>query len=171
MPTLAKPIIYQGVMQTVWRSKAGWLFALLTSLIGNPLTSHQGENIPMTVKLTSQKNNAGIKWQRTYGFKKIKQCIVSSVKKEYHGKMVECVGAGFGMFLNVTAENGALHFRSSRYFCKIFGYCLPIPHLLSPGTTHVIHEDLGNSQFRFSITMKHSLLGKTFYQSGIFHDI
>jgi hypothetical protein len=157
-------------MQTVWRSKAGYLFAYFTALIGNPLTPHQGKNIPMTVTLTPHKNENGVNWCRSYYFKNRKPINISSVKKISNGKMMECVGAGFGMLLDVTAKNGELHFTSSRYFCKIFGCYVPLPHLLSPGQTHVVHEDLGNHKFRFTITMKHKLLGSTFYQTGIFND-
>ena len=36
-----QPILYEGVMETVHCSRAGWLFAQLTRLIGNPLTAHR----------------------------------------------------------------------------------------------------------------------------------
>lgn len=170
LPTIDKPITYYGTMQEVVCSKAGWLFALLTRIIGNPLAPYQGKNIPMVVKLSTQANDSGVFWQRTYQFKHHKPYTVVSVKKEGNGKMMECVGAGFGMFLYVSAEDEALHFKSTRYFCKLFGCYVPLPHWLCPGQTHVIHKDLGSGQFRFTISMDHSLLGRTFYQTGIFND-
>ncbi len=170
LPTVENPIIYQGVMDTVTCSRAGWLFAFLTKVIGNPLSPHQGKNIPMTVKLTTHKNKPGVYWQRTYFFPDKQPFCVTSVKKDDHGRMMEMVGGGFGMFLDVTAENGELHFRSSRYFWKFLGWYMPLPHWLSPGKTHVIHQDLGGGQFRFTITMDHKILKQTFYQTGVFHE-
>lgn len=170
LPTIENPIIYKGTMEKVRLSRAGWLFAFLTRIIGNPLTPYQGDNVPMVVKLTTKPKKRGVYWQRTYHFKNQKPYTVTSVKKDVKGKMMECVGAGFGMYLDVYAENGELHFKSTRYFWKILGFYLPFPHLLAPGETHVIHEDLGNNKFRFSITMKHPWLGTTFYQTGTFND-
>lgn len=45
---------------------------------------------------------------------------------------------------------------------------IPLPHWLSPGETHVSHTDLGGGFFRFTISMDHRQLGRTFYQTGIF---
>ncbi|TDR23867.1 DUF4166 domain-containing protein [Marinicella litoralis] len=170
LPTEQNPIIYQGTMETVQCSKAGWLFAFLTKIIGNPLSPHQGTDVPMEVKLTSRENQAGVYWQRTYHFLNQAPFQVTSVKKDDHGRMMEMVGGGFGMFLDVLAENGELHFKSTRYFWKFIHWYVPLPHWLSPGKTHVIHQDLGAGEFRFTITMNHSLLGQTFYQTGVFHE-
>ncbi len=84
--------------------------------------------------------------------------------------MMEMVGGGFGMFLDVYAENSELHFKSTRYFWKCIKWYIPLPHWLSPGATHVIHQDLGKGDFRFTITMDDALLKRTFYQTGIFHE-
>ncbi len=170
LPSTKKPIIYQGNMEVVARSKAGWLFAFLTKIIGNPLSPHQGKNIPMVVELTTKKNQPGVYWKRTYQFPNKPPFSVTSIKKDDRGKMMEMVGGGFGMFLHVYAERGELHFKSTRYFWKFLNSYLPLPHWLSPGETHVIHQDLGDGTFRFTITMDHFLLGRTFYQTGVFHE-
>lgn len=95
--------------------------------------------------------------------------VVTFIKRESEeGEMLECVGGGFGMKLKVSARNGSLHFESYRYFCTFLGYKVPLPHWLSPGKTHVIHEDLGQGNFRFTISMIHRQLGETFFQSGVF---
>ncbi len=171
LPTSEKPIVYQGIMETVECSKAGWLFALLTKIIGNPLSPHQGKQIKMDVILTTRPDKPGVYWQRTYHFPNKKPFSVTSVKKDDNGQMMEMVGGGFGMMLDVFAENGELHFKSTRYFWKFIQWYLPLPHWLSPGKTHVIHQDLGQGEFRFTITMDHTLLQRTFYQTGVFHEV
>jgi len=170
LPTEKTPIIYEGVMEVVECSKAGWLFAVLTKIIGNPLSPHQGKNIKMIVVLTTRPNTTGVFWQRTYHFPDKKPFSVTSVKKDDKGQMMEMVGGGFGMFLDVFAQDGELHFKSTRYFWKFFNWYMPLPHWLSPGQTHVIHQDLGAGEFRFTITMIHSFLKRTFYQTGVFHE-
>lgn len=174
LPSESHPITYTGVMEKIERSRAGWLFATLTKVIGNPLSPHQGTDIPMVVELTTREGHQGVYWKRTYHFPGRQPFSVTSVKKDEQGRMMECVGGGFGMFLDVYAENGELHFKSSRYFWKVGRRYVPLPHWLSPGQTHVIHQDLakthGQGAFRFTISMVHPWLKTTFFQTGIFYE-
>lgn len=171
LPSREQPITYVGNMEVVDCSRAGWLFATLTKVIGNPLSPFKGQNIPMTVELTTRPPATGVFWRRTYHFPGRQPFSVTSVKRDEAGRMMEMVGGGFGMFLDVSAENAALHFKSTRYFWRFGRWYLPLPHWLSPGQTHVIHEDLGGGEFRFTISMDHGVLGRTFYQTGVFHEV
>ena len=71
--------------------------------------------------------------------------------------------------MRVFAEAGSLHFLSTGYFVRLGRWRLPIPALLSPGQTHVIHADRGNGRFSFTMTVRHPLYGETFFQDGWFH--
>lgn len=164
-------VFYHGVMQRIECSPAGRLFAYLTRIIGNPLTPHMGKDVRMDVVLHRHKGKSGVCWRRTYYYPGRTPFIVTSVKREGRsGEMLECVGGGFGMILKVTAEQGNLHFRSQHYFWEWGRMRILLPHLLSPGQTHVIHEEVGYGWFRFILSMKHPYLGQTFYQEGIFRE-
>ncbi len=163
-----QPVLYEGIMETVHCSNAGWLFAQLTRLIGNPLAAHRGRNIPMQVRLT-KREGGGVWWQRTYGFAR-PFTVISAKRENAKSQLCEYVGMGFGMRLHVYAKDGALHFVSERYFWEIASWQIPLPHWLSPGQTHVSHTDLGGGDFRFTISMDHRQLGRTFYQTGIFRE-
>lgn len=166
-PEIGQPIVYEGVMEKVHCSLAGRLFALATCIIGNPLAPYTGTDVPMRVTLSRRTGRNGVYWQRQYGF--TRPYLVTSAKRaDAKGRMCEYVGFGFGMRLTVFARHGALHFVSERYFWEIAGRQIPLPHWLSPGETHVIHEDLGGERFRFTIAMDHRWLGRTFYQTGVF---
>lgn len=168
-PTYDEPVFYRGIMEAVECSGAGRLFAHLTRIIGNPLSPHRGHHVRMDVMLYKRHGKNGVYWQRSYYHAGHKPYTVTSVKRESHkGEMLECVGGGFGMVLKVSAENNQLHFRSTRYFWQWGRLRVPLPHLLSPGTTHVIHEQVAGKAFRFTITMQHPVLGRTFYQTGLF---
>jgi predicted DCC family thiol-disulfide oxidoreductase YuxK len=171
-PTVSEQIFYRGTMETVECSYAGKVFAHFTRLIANPLTPYEGKNVQMDVLLYRKTGLAGVYWRRTYYYKGRTPYTVTSVKREDSKcRMTECVGAGFGMVLNVTALDGNLHFRSSRYFWQLSKLRIPLPHLLTPGETHVVHEDLRDGTFRFTIAMNHQYLGRTFYQTGIFREV
>jgi hypothetical protein len=45
---------------------------------------------------------------------------------------------------------------------------VPLPSLLSPGTTHVEHIDESGGWFRFTMTVTHPIFGELFYQTGRF---
>jgi hypothetical protein len=94
--------------------------------------------------------------------------VTSSKRESKAGEMLECVGGGFGMKLKVTAEEKNLHFRSYRYFWTFLKFYIPLPHWITPGATHVIHTDLGDGNFMFTISMTHKTLGETFFQQGVF---
>lgn len=167
-PLPGHDIVYSGVMDKIHCSPAGRLFALATLLIGSPLTPHRGRDVPTEVRLT-KRATGGVWWRRTYGF--AAPCLVTSCKREdAKGRLCEYVGMGFGMRLSVHARRGALHFISERYFWEVMGVQVPLPHWLSPGRTHVTHEDLGGGEFRFTIAMDHAWLGRTFYQTGCFRE-
>lgn len=168
-PAAGEIIIYQGIMHDIRRSRMGRLFAELTRVVGNPLTPLAGKDIPMEVALSKKPGRDGVYWQRTYHYPARKPYVVTSIKRESKaGEMLECVGGGFGMKLDVYAKDGDLHFESYRYFWSCFGWLMPLPHWLSPGKTHVIHKDLGSGNFMFTISMVHRQLGETFFQQGIF---
>ncbi|TAL26950.1 MAG: DUF4166 domain-containing protein [Alphaproteobacteria bacterium] len=168
-PGLGETITFTGAMTEMRCSRAGWLFATLTRIIGNPLAPFSGKDIPMDVALFRKPGRDGVFWRRTY-FRPGKEAyVVISIKRESKkGEMLECVGGGFGMKLKVSARDGDMHFESYRYFWNPLGLYIPLPHWISPGKAHVVHHDLGGGDFRFTISMVHPQLGETFYQDGIF---
>lgn len=170
-PKAGCDIHYNGVMEKVDCSWTGWILAQLCRLIGMPFAPHRGCDVPTAIRLIDD-GRGGVIWQREYCYAGRKPARVQSTKRSGpDGSLLECVGLGLGMRLAVFEANGDLHFLSLRYFCHIGGHYLQLPHLLSPGTAHVIHRDLGDGQFRFTMTIHHALLGTLFHQDGVFPDV
>jgi hypothetical protein len=168
-PNPNAPIRYIGVMQRVRRSTSGWLFAQCCRLIGTPFAPHRGIDVPVAITLRYDAAG-GVIWEREYRYPNRPAVVVSSTKRVgADGSLLECVGFGFGMRLAVFEANHALHFLSLRYFWRIGRRQIRLPHFLSPGTAHVIHEDLGRGRFRFTMTIHHRLFGTLFQQDGVFH--
>lgn len=166
-PQAGEVFVYSGIMHTIRRSRMGWLFAQLTRIIGNPLTPYAGRDVPMQVRLYAK--DGGVCWERLYQYAGRAPVTVSSVKRESaEGEMLEVVGGGFGMKLRVYTADGQLYFQSYRYFCSFLGWCIPLPHLLTPGVTHVAHLDHGDGSFTFRLSILHPYLGETFFQQGVF---
>jgi hypothetical protein len=166
--TGAEPRTYEGGMG-VRASFAGLVIAQICRLIGQPLAPWRGEDVPVSVAVHTDKDGSLV-WDRLYRFPRKRPCFVTSRKVADHRGMVEMVRGGLGMALNVTVEGGAIHFRSRGYFLEIAGRRLPLPGLMTPGRAHVIHRDLGDGRFLFSLAFDHPWLGETLSQEGIFAD-
>jgi hypothetical protein len=164
----AATITYCGAMQ-VRASLAGRLLAQACRLIGTPLAPWTGEDVPVEVAVYPDRG--ALVWDRTYRFAGRPPVMVSSRKiAAADGGLLEAVRGGLGMALTVTEEAGALHFRSRFYFLTLGSMRLAIPSLLTPGVAHVIHRDLGDGRFRFTLGFVHPWLGETMFQDGEFVD-
>ncbi len=162
---------YEGVMSEVACSKAGWLLAQLCRLLGTPLATAAGRDVPTTVLVYPDPRGQGTVWDRIYAFSDKGTVTVRSSKVlDGRDRLLERVGGGFGMLLRVFEREQALHMVSQRYFLEWRGRRLYLPDLLSPGTAHVIHSDEGSGVFRFRLTIAHRLLGTLFFQDGLFSD-
>ncbi len=161
--------LYPGTMQ-VRASLAGRLIAQLCRLIGTPLAPFTGEEVPVQVRVYGDHSGAMV-WDRTYHFARRAPVMVTSRKiADSSGRLMEVVRGGLGMTLEVTVEDHALHFRSTGYFLELADLRLPIPGLITPGRAHVVHQDLGEHRFRFTLEFHHPWLGETFFQTGVFRD-
>lgn len=166
---IAKDTYYRGTMATVRCSFAGFLLAQLCRLIGTPLAPHEGEDVPISVRVHEDHAAGGVAWDRRYFFAGKAPVTVTSTKVIEQGKiLLECVGGGFGMRLKVYERDHALHFLSQHYFWRCGRIRLRLPSWLTPGVAHVTHSDLGEGRFRFEMTIEHPVLGETFYQDGSF---
>jgi hypothetical protein len=164
-----RPIHYVGVMHRVDASPWGWVLAQLCRLIGTPFAPHCAADVPVTITLR-QSPGGRIVWERDYRYPNRPAIRVRSTKcVDADGSLLECVGFGLGMRLAVFEADHALHFLSLHYFCHLGRRRLRLPNLLSPGTAHVVHEDLGQGRFRFTMTIHHRLFGTLFRQDGVFH--
>lgn len=162
---------YEGMMSQVACSKIGWLLAQACRLLGTPLATAAGREVPTTVLIYPDPSGRGTVWDRIYFFPEKKPVTVRSSKVlDEESRLLERVGGGFGMLLRVFEQDRALHMVSRAYFLEWRGRRIPLPALLSPGTAHVIHSDEGGGRFRFRLTITHPALGCLFSQDGHFAD-
>ena len=157
--------IYRGHMD-LQCSLMGQCFAWLARLLGSPLTPARASGVPTTVSVLTQ--GSGVVWERR--FDRGLGTVRSTKELGCDGGLQERTDGGLAMSLAVFEQEGALVFESRRYFLAWGRLRLPVPALLSPGMCRVEHHDLGGGQFRFTLSMRHPVLGQTFSQTGIFSD-
>lgn len=166
-----KAVTYKGVMKKVFLSKSGKVFAHFCRLIGTPLALYEGTDVPMTVNVYENKKLAGMTWDRFYEYIDHPINRIKSTKVILpEGILVEMVGFGLGMKLDVSQEGGAIFFESDYFFFQIGNKKVKIPSLMTPGKTVVSQRALTGKEFEFCLKVTHPLLGCVYEQVGVFSE-
>jgi len=166
-PDPAVAVDYVGEFEIVRASLLGRLIAWFCLLLGTPVVPRTGEHVPAVVRVGPTER--GVAWNREYRWPRNPANLVRSTKVVgADGTLVEELPARLCMPLDVYESAGVLHFVSRGYYFRFGASRLWLPHWLSPGTTHVEHEDEGAGWFRFTMTVSHPLFGELFYQTGRF---
>lgn len=164
-------VIYRGCMKVVRHNRLGWLCAQLCRLIGTPVAPYAGRDLNMTVRVYDAPRLRGSVWERCYRFPDRAPVLVLSTKcLDGAGRLVEALGFGLHMALEVFEDDGDLVFRSTDYYIELLGLRLTLPRWLPPGQTTVIHRDVGCGRFHFIFFTRHPWFGQMFFQEGTFHD-
>ncbi len=163
-------VVYRGEVLAVESHPLGRLLAQAARLIGAPLPLVFAPGASV-VAVTEDAVGRGQVWSRMYvrpnGFP---QVIHSAKRFAGPTGLEEHVGGGVGMGLTVTAEGGALVFRSAFYFATVLGLRVRLPRWAEPGALTIVHRDLGEGRFAFTLALDHPRLGRLLGQDAIFRD-
>ena len=172
--------LYTGTM-TLRATAAGRWVARLCKLVGSPLPPPWHAPLAATVRVEPDRATGGSRWTRSYDFPR-KRVSVASVKAvDADGALVERLSFGLRMRLKLDVRGGALCFDSAGYYVECEGFAwggrrygawrVELPSWFLPGRTCVSHHDLGNGRFRFTMTIRHAVLGDLFHHEGVFHAV
>jgi hypothetical protein len=159
--------VFDGTMR-LRASVLGWLLAWLFSCVGSPLPKTRDALVPTTVIVTPDAATGGSRWTRKYRLGAREQTIATVKALDGAHGVVERLAAGIRMPLTLFVTDGALHFESLRYYLEVGGLRLPLPSWWPPGRTEVVHRDLGDGRFRFTMRIHHDWLGELFHHDGVF---
>ena len=172
--------VYTGTM-ALDATRAGWWVERLCRLVGSPLPPPHSAPLPAAVFVEPDRATGGSRWTRRYEFP-TRTVAISSVKAlDRDGTLVERLAYGLRMRLAVVVRDGALCFDSMGYYVELPGFRwrgrrygawrLSLPSWFLPGRTCVAHHDLGDGRFRFTMTVRHALLGELFSHDGVFRSV
>lgn len=164
--------LYRGEVVMTELSLAGRVLAVLAKLIGAPLPAMHGARGPASVTVIEDPTLGGQTWTRVYPRPRRFPQVVHSAKR-FRGAtgLEEYVGSGIGMTLRLTVENGALVFRSGRYFFEAAGRRVLIPRALAPGEMIIVHTQEAGRRFSFRLTLTHGLFGRLIHQFALFEEV
>ena len=172
--------VYAGTM-TLGATAAGRWVARLCKLVGSPLPPPSDVPLAATVSVEPDRGTGGSRWTRCYDFPR-KRVSVASVKAvDADGTLVERLPCGLRMRLTLAVRDGALCFDSAGYYVEYEGMAwggrrygawrVALPSWFLPGRTCVAHHDLGGGCFRFTMTIRHEVLGELFHHDGVFRSV
>ena len=165
-------IVYAGAILELRMSRMGWWLVQAARLIGGPLPVTRDAHVPTVVTVTEDMATGGQIWTRLYARRKgFPQVIHSSKRFSGPTGLEEYVGRGIGMTLVVYARDGALVFRSQRYFIQLGGRRFFLPAWLSPGTLYVTHAEVPDGKFSFTLQIFHPHFGLLVRQMAVFREI
>lgn len=172
--------LYAGSM-TLQATAAGRWVARLSRLVGSPLPPPHDRPVPTTVRVEPDRATGGSRWTRSYALPWALSSVTSVKALDVDDSLVERLDFGLRMRLTLHVRERALCFDSAGYYVECSGfrwrgrrYCawrIPLPPWFLPGRTCVAHHDLGGGRFRFTMTIRHTLLGELFRHDGVFRSL
>jgi Domain of unknown function (DUF4166) len=166
-------LYYRGTMHEL---RCAWLLCLVGRLIlpfiRSPLVPFNGVDIPVNVHVYVSSNQEKIVKERVYYLRdRLPFALISSMQASKNGTILEHVGWGLGVELQLNEKNGGLEFVSKQYFWEVGRWCFRIPDFLTPGRAYILHSQLENPQeFGLHFEVRHPLFGVVFLQHGVFQE-
>ena len=152
--------VYAGEVLETRMNAGGWLLAQALRLIGGPLPTARCAHVPSVVTVTDDKATGGQIWTRIYARRQgFPQVVHSSKRFAGPTGLEEYVGYGVGMSLDLRVREGALIFRSRDYFVQVLGRRFVLPAWLCPGELTVIHAEVPDGRFSFTLQLVHPRFG------------
>jgi len=167
-----RTVVFAGEVVETRMSIAGHLLAQTARLIGSPFPVSTDSCVPSVVSITEDFATGGQIWTRLYARRAAFPQVIHSSKR-FCGPtgLEEHVGGGVGMTLTVHAEDGALVFRSARYFVDLFGHRLWLPAAFTHGSLSVTHAECDDGRFSFTLHVTHPRLGQLIWQRALFREV
>ena len=172
-PLPGQPLRYQGRLSELRCSRLGRVMGYLSMpFIDGALMPYNDADFPVDIEVYSKAGSAAIFKQRIYRLNRRQPVKFTSFMAESEqGEVLEYVGMGLGMKLQLSVRDGNLHFESDGYFWDVLGVRIPLPGLLTPGKTYLCHRNNHANQFDIRIEIRHALFGTTFTQAGVFREV
>jgi hypothetical protein len=163
--------VFVGEVIETQMSRAGWWLAQAARLIGGPLPVSRDAHVASVVTVTEDVAAQGQHWTRLYARRSGFPHIVRSSKR-FAGPtgLEEYVGYGVGMALTIHVEAGALIFRAAHYFLQLGRWRIRLPRWATPGGLSVVHAELGDGRFLFTLDITHPRLGRLIRQTAAFQE-
>ncbi len=141
---------------------------VIARLLG-ALIDLQGSNMQVSVRKWVTRDSEILHWKRTIKAPNGQSTIFAS-RMEYQqpNQLIEYVGCGFGIRLQLSVEDGCLVYRSVGHLCKTPWFTVPIADVLFLGHAVITETALSDTEFELDFSIRHPLWGETYRYGGVF---
>lgn len=161
-------ITVRGVMHEIHHAAVAKLLIPFGLLFG-AIVPYRRKDVPIDVHYNCRPDDAFIYWDRVFHIDdRTDFHFRSHMEHVRDNEVIEFVRFGVGMRLIVSAEDGALVFRSAGYIWRILGWRLPIPLGLLFGTAYVEERPVDETRFTMCMVIRHPLAGVLFRYDATF---
>lgn len=157
----------EGTMEIAYPS---YLYPLvwLIHLFGG-LVLWRGQAVHAQVDKTSSPAGEVLHWRRTMTYPDGKiDYFRSRMSYSAQHELIESIGFGFGLRLNVTVSDGNLLYRSNGHFWQCGSYRLNIPDWAMLGAATISEHAVSEEAFYLDFTVRHPLWGVSYCYRGNF---
>lgn len=138
-------------------------------LLCGAIVPYRGRDIAIDVHYNAEPDSARLNWDRVFKFPQGDFHFRSHMQVLKPGEVIEFVRFGIGMRLLVSAEDGALVFRSRGFIWRVLGRDIPLPISLLFGNAYIEERPLDNERFSMRMLIEHPWFGVLFRYSGSFN--
>ncbi len=163
----AEALHIEGTMQ-VFISRMGKCLIPIARLF-KALVPYDGVDIPVTVRNWSRADTMDMLWHRTFHYPNKQPVEFCSHLEFLQGnEVVEYVGWGLGLRLQLSTEENALRFESCGYLWNLGIFKLPLPEWLFLGKAIIRETAISDSEITIEFDNFHPIWGKMFSYNGTF---
>ncbi len=137
--------------------------------LARTLVPYEGENIPCTVKFTTDAHSNAFHFDRTFYF---------PVRKPYHfrsamipvrgSEIIEKMGLGLCWRMDYSWNGEKVILSHRGYDLSLFGFRIPLPLALLIGKGYAEEIPINDDEFAMMTEIRHPLWGKIYGYSGTF---
>ncbi|WP_447588119.1 DUF4166 domain-containing protein [Aquipseudomonas campi] len=160
-------ICVSGQMDDIHHSTIAKLLIPFGRLFG-AIVPYRGRDIPIDVHYSCRPDNAALYWDRAFKFPRGDFHFRSHMLPFGEAEVVEYVRFGVGLRLAVSAEEGALVFRSKGFIWRLGRWHIPVPIGLLFGKAYIEERPVDEETFSMRLLIEHPLFGLLFRYSGRF---
>jgi len=160
-------VVVDGVMN-IRRGRIMRFLSPILRLLGS-LPSHDGQDIPVTVRFYSGKNSHSFHFDRLFKFPDKDPVRFHSCLEPVTGhEVIEFMPGGIGWRAHYSAEGDKVFLRHIGYVWRIGSLRLPIPLRWILGAGQAEEEALSDDRFRMWMSITHPLFGESYRYDGTF---
>lgn len=164
-------VVYEGRVVAMHHTRLGAGLAAAARLVGGMLPLPAPAGARAVVIVSEDRAASGQIWTRVYARPGRFPQTVNSVK-QFRGPtgLLERLGFGLHMYLDVREEAGALVFRSKGFGFGAGSVMMRLPRFVLPIDCEVRHEPVGEATFDFVLSVSAPALGTLIHQRCRFSD-